>query len=119
MDRLVPRWFSGSAKKETEPKAGMFLTLALSLAAVFLGDLNTVATVATMFFLSVYGTINLVAALEYLSGNPSWRPTMNIHWAFSLVGGLGCFGVMLLIHWPATFFAISVELAIWLLLKRR
>ena len=119
MDRLVPRWFSGSAKKKTEPKAGMFLTLALSLAAVFLGDLNTVATVATMFFLSVYGTINLVAALEYLSGNPSWRPTMNIHWAFSLVGGIGCFGVMLLIHWPATIFAVTIELMIWLLLKRR
>ena len=119
MDRLVPRWFSGSAKKETEPKGGIFLTLALSLAAVFLGDLNTVATVATMFFLSVYGTINLVAALEYLSGNPSWRPTMNIHWAFSLVGGIGCFGVMLLIHWPATIFAVTIELMIWLLLKRR
>ncbi|MBW2511339.1 MAG: Na-K-Cl cotransporter, partial [Deltaproteobacteria bacterium] len=97
----------------------MIVTLAISLAAVFLGDLNTVATVATMFFLSVYGTVNLVAALEYLSGNPSWRPTMKIHWSLSLLGGLGCFGVMLLIHWPATLFAITIELSLWLLLKRR
>jgi amino acid transporter len=119
MDRLVPRRLAGSTVTGEEPKLGMLLTLALSLVAVFLGDLNTVATVATMFFLSVYGTVNLVAALEYLSGNPSWRPTLNIHWALSLLGGLGCFGVMLLIHWPATLFAISVELAIWLLLKRR
>ncbi|MEZ4483080.1 MAG: hypothetical protein R2864_00320 [Syntrophotaleaceae bacterium] len=38
---------------------------------MFLGDLNTVAEVVTMFFLSVYGTVNLVATLEKLSGNPS------------------------------------------------
>ncbi len=34
------------------------------------GDLNTVATVVTMFFLTVYGTVNLVAALEELSRRP-------------------------------------------------
>ncbi len=119
MDRLVPHKLAGSAESGAEPKLGMLVTLVLSLAAVFLGDLNTVATVATMFFLSVYGTVNLVAALEYLSGNPSWRPTLNIHWALSLTGGLGCFGVMLLIHWPATLFAIAVELALWVVLKRR
>ncbi len=119
LDRLVPRWLAGSTKAGAEPRMGMLVTLILSLAAVFLGDLNTVATVATMFFLSVYGTVNLVAALEHLSGNPSWRPTLNIHWTLSLLGGLGCFGVMLLIHWPATVFAVTVELALWLLLKRR
>ena len=118
-DRLAPHWLAGSSKPGAEPKLGMIVTLLLSLAAVFLGDLNTVATVATMFFLSVYGTVNLVSALEYLSGNPSWRPTLNIHWTLSLLGGIGCFGVMLLIHWPATVFAMTVELAIWLFLKRR
>lgn len=119
MDRLAPRFLAGSNSAGAEPRLGMFVTFALSLAAVFLGDLNTVATVATMIFLSVYGTVNIVAALEHISGNPSWRPTLNIHWALSLAGGLGCFGVMFLIHWPATLFAMAVELALWLLLKRR
>ncbi len=118
IDRLVPGWLVGAGGEGEEPKVGLYITLALSLFAVFLGDLNTVATVATMFFLSVYGTVNLVAALEYLSGNPSWRPTLNIHWSLSLIGGLGCFGVMFLIHWPATIFAVAVELSIWLILKR-
>jgi amino acid transporter len=119
LDRLVPRRLAGSAKAGDEPRTGMLVTLCLSLGAVFLGDLNTVATVATMFFLSVYGTVNLVAALEALSGNPSWRPTLHIHWAFCLLGALGSFGVMLLIHWPATVVALSVEFGLWLLLKRR
>ncbi|MGK2906803.1 MAG: Na-K-Cl cotransporter [Desulfuromonadales bacterium] len=117
-DGLMPRLLAGT-KAGDEPWMGIFFTLVLCLLAVFLGDLNRVATVTTMFFLSVYGTVNLVAALESLSGNPSWRPTLNIHWSLSLVGGLGCFGVMLLIHWPATVFAIAIELSLWLLLKRR
>ena len=119
MDRLVPRWVSGAEAPGEEPRIGLLFTLGLSLVAVFLGDLNTVATVATMIFLSVYGTVNLVAALEHLSGNPSWRPTLRIHWGLSLLGGLGCFGVMLLIHWPATLAAMALELVLWLLLKRR
>jgi len=119
LDRLVPRRLAGSMEPGAEPKIGMAITLVLSLVAVFLGDLNTVATVATMFFLSVYGTVNLVAALEELSGNPSWRPTLRIHWSLSLLGALACFGVMLLIHLPATIAAITIELGLWLLLKRR
>ncbi|MDH3997216.1 MAG: hypothetical protein OET90_00105 [Desulfuromonadales bacterium] len=118
-DRLVPRFFAGSGDSNKEPRLGIFVTLALSLGAVFLGDLNTVATVATMIFLSVYGTINLVAALESLSGNPSWRPTLKIHWSFNLLGGLGCFAVMFLIHWQVTLVAITLELLLWLALKRR
>nr|NIQ12119.1 amino acid permease [Gammaproteobacteria bacterium]NIR93641.1 amino acid permease [Gammaproteobacteria bacterium] len=119
LDRLVPHSLAGQSDSGREPKLGMLITLVLSLLAVFLGNLNTVAIVATMFFLSVYGTINLVAALEELTGNPNWRPTLDIPWQLCLLAGLSCFGVMLLIHWPATIVAITIELSIWLLLKRR
>ncbi|MFH1672948.1 MAG: Na-K-Cl cotransporter [Pseudomonadota bacterium] len=119
LDRLVPRRLSRSGKTGREPLGSLALTVALSLAAVFLGDLNTVATVVTMFFLSVYGVINLVAALERLSGNPSWRPTLNVHWGVSLLGACGSFGMMFLIHWPSTVAALSTELLLWLWLKRR
>lgn len=119
IDRLAPPLLAGTTDVRSEPKAGLLITLCLSLLAVFLGDLNTVAIVATMFFLIVYGTINWVSALEALSGNPAWRPTLKIHWLFSLIGGVGCFGAMLLIHWQATVLAVSFEFTLWLLLKRR
>jgi potassium/chloride transporter 4/5/6 len=119
LDRLAPRLFLGNSKQGSEPFSGLILTFAISLLAVFLGDLNTVATVVTMFFLSVYGIINLVAALECLAGNPSWRPTLNVHWTISLAGALGCFFVMLLIHWPSTVAALTIEVILWLWLKRR
>ncbi len=119
LDRLVPHVFGRNVPEGKEPLVGLALTLTLSLLAVFLGDLNTVATVVTMFFLSVYGIINLVSALERLSGNPSWRPTLDVHWTVSLLGALGCFSVMFLIHWPSTLAAGSVELLLWLWFKRR
>ncbi len=119
LDRLVPRFFSRRNKGNGESFAGLILTLAISLAAVFLGDLNTVAIVITMFFLSVYGVINLVAALERLLRNPSWRPVVRVHWSVGLVGALGSFGIMFLIHWPSTLLAIAAELTVWLWLKRR
>lgn len=117
-DRLVPGRLAETSKRN-EPINGLFVALGIALVAVFLGDLNTVAEVVSMFFLTVYGTINLVAALETLSGNPSWRPRMKVHWSVSLLGALGCFGVMVLINLPSTIAALTIELSIWLVLKRR
>ncbi len=119
LDHLAPRQLARVAGDRQEPVFGLAVSLAIALAAVFLGDLNTVAIVVTMFFLSVYGTVNLVAALEKLSGNPSWRPKVQVHWALSLAGALGCFSVMVLINLPASIAAVAIELSLWLLLKRR
>ena len=118
LDRLAPRALA-AGRQGSEPVMGLLVALAIALAAVFLGDLNTVAEVVTMFFLSVYGTVNLVATLEKLSGNPSWRPDVQIPWWLSLAGALACLGVMLLIDVRASLVAVTVVLALWLLLRRR
>lgn len=119
MDQMAPRQLATLSGKQQEPVFGLSVTLAIALGAVFLGSLNAVATVVTMFFLTVYGTVNLVAALEKLSGNPSWRPRVQVHWAVSLAGAVGCFAVMVLINLPASIAAVVIELGLWLLLKRR
>ncbi len=119
IDHLAPRQLAGLEGRHKEPVLGLLVTLGIALGAVFLGSLNTVAMVVTMFFLSVYGIVNLVAALEKISGNPSWRPRFNVPWFVSLAGALACFGVMMLIHLPASLIALSVELALWLLIKQR
>ncbi len=119
LDGLAPRWLRSLHPRWGEPVAGIGVTLAIALGAVFLGGLNTVAEVVSMFFLTVYGTVNLVAALESLSGDPSWRPQIRVHWVFSLAGALGCLAVMLLINPVASLVAVASELALWLLLRRR
>ena len=118
-DGIAPRflWRPPSDPKGLLP--GMAVAIAIAVAAVFLGDLNAVAAVVSMFFLTVYGTVNLVAAFEALSGDPSWRPRLRVPWPVSLTGGLACVVVMVLISPLAGAIALVAELGLWLLLSRR
>ncbi len=95
------------------------VALVIALGAVFLGNLNSVATVVTMFFLTVYGVINITAALESISNEPSWRPKFKIPWIASLAGGLACIVVIFLINPYAGFFAILIEFVLYVALKRK
>jgi potassium/chloride transporter 4/5/6 len=118
-DHLAPRHLAKVGGKSQQPVVGLTVSMAIALGAVLLGDLNTVAPVVTMFFLTVYATMNIVAALETLSGDPSWRPRIRIPWYVSLIGGLGCLAAMFLINPLVAGLAILVEIAIWLALARK
>ncbi|MFH1679055.1 MAG: Na-K-Cl cotransporter [Candidatus Eisenbacteria bacterium] len=118
-DGLAPGFFGRMNNERQDILPGLGVTLAIGLAAVFLGDLNTVASIVTMFFLTVYGTANLVAAFEALSGDPSWRPKIRIPWPVSLAGGIACIVTMFLISPVAGAIAVVAELSLWLFLSRR
>ena len=118
-DRVLPRWFGASIGGVKGPGMPLALSLAVSLGAVFLGDLDAVAPVLTMFFLTTYGMMNLVAGVEALTADPSFRPTMRVPWFISLAGALGCFWVMYLINPIALFVALVIEIGIYLLMRRR
>lgn len=118
-DGLAPG-FLGAADERTRSLLPSFVAATLiALSAILLGNLNAVAAVVSMFFLTVYGMVNLVAAVEALSGDASWRPQMRFHWLLHLVGGLACFGVMVLISPMVGLIAIAVEFIIWFGYSRR
>lgn len=118
-DGVIP----GAPRRWLRSWKGIDLPLLLSattaLAAVSLGNLNAVAPVLTMFFLTTYGVINLVAGLEQLSGAPFYRPSLKVPWIISLAGAVGCVWVMFLIQPLAAVLAIVVELAIYFGMRRR
>ncbi|MBQ3367975.1 amino acid permease [bacterium] len=98
--------------------ASFILSLAIACGAVFLGDLNTVASILTIFFLTVYGIVNITAALETLSNEPSWRPQFKIPAIISLVGGIACIIVMFLIDPLLSVIAIIIEVILYFILRR-
>jgi amino acid transporter len=118
-DRVVPRVLAARPFGERGPSMAHVAATGIALTAVALGDLNAVAPVLTMFFLTTYGMINLVAGLEKLSGAPSYRPSIKVWWWISLAGALGCFWVMSLINWVAALVAVVVEIALYSYLRRR
>jgi len=118
-DQITNTRVRGFISSESGIRVALVLSVAVALAFVFLGDLNAVAQVVTMFFLTVYGTLNIAAGLETLSGDPSWRPKIRVPWYVNIACGLACLWVMFLISPLAGIAAISIELLLWLFFTRR
>ncbi len=118
-DRVLPRLLGRPLGRINGPGVPLFISLAVALGAVVLGDINAVAPALTMFFLTTYGMVNLVAGVEELTGDPSYRPTLRVPWMVSLAGAAGCFFVMFLISPSALFIAIVIEVGVYLAMRRR
>ncbi|MDZ7806232.1 MAG: amino acid permease [Gracilimonas sp.] len=121
-DGVLPRWLRWLGRGEGDddsPRVGTILTLAIALVAVWFGDLNLIAPVLTMFFLTTYGVLNIAAGIERLLKSPSFRPKFSVHWFFSLVGAVGCIAVMFLINAIATGIAFLFVVIIFVWLQQR
>jgi amino acid transporter len=119
-DRIIPPFIGrGYGKDNADPRIATALSFGVALVAVLLGDLNLIAPVLTMFFLTSYGLLNLSAGLEGLIESPTWRPKFKIHCAVSLLGAAGCFITMLMINAGATIIAVFTASLVYYLVKRR
>jgi amino acid transporter len=121
-DGVLPggfQWLGKGAGPEDEPRNGTILTLGIALVAVWFGDLNLIAPILTMFFLTTYGVLNVAAGVERFLGSPSFRPRFRVPWYVSLLGATGCLAVMVLVNMPATIVAVVVVGAVYIWLERR
>ena len=117
-DGLAPR-FLARLSKSGQPTIATLICGAIALAAVALGGLNAVAQFVTILFLTLYVIINLSAAIERLVGDPSYRPTIAVPWFVSLLGSIGAIVVMFLINPVACAVAASLEVLLYIWLRRR
>ena len=117
-DGLAPQFLS-RVSRTGQPTIATWISGAIALAAVALGGLNAVAQFVTILFLTLYVTINLSAAAERWAGDPSYRPTIDVPWAVSLLGSAGAMVVMILINPLACVAALTLELMLYLHLRRR
>ncbi|GAU76540.1 amino acid permease [Fusibacter sp. 3D3] len=98
-NRVVP--FSNILGKQTasgEPLNAIMLSSIISLIVIVAGNLNSLAELLTMFFLTTYGMINIVVFLEQFTGVISYRPSLKMTILVPIMGALGCLSVMLLIN---------------------
>lgn len=121
-DGVLPPLFSFLGKghgRNDEPRNGTLVSLAIAIAAVCVGDLNLIAPILSMFFLTTYFVLNVSAGIEGFLQSPSFRPSFRVHWSLSLLGAIGCLAVMFLINAIATICAAVIVLGIYLWLQRR
>ncbi len=120
VNRLVPfPHFLGRRGKDQEPRNAIFVSSLFSLGVIIAGNLDQLAQLLTMFFLTTYGAINLVVLIEQGSGIISFRPRLKVSILVPLVGFAGCIFTMLLIDKLFTVTTIVVIMFIYSILSRR
>lgn len=118
-DGIFFRFAGRGFGENQEPRIAMGISFLIALAGIFAGDLNMIAPVLSMFFLTTYGLLNLSAGFGTLIGSPSWRPSFRIHWGVSFVGAFGCFAAMFMINAGATFIALFISMGVYMMVKKR
>ena len=119
-DGLLPR-ASWVQEKNTrgEPRNATILTGALVFLALGFRDLNLLAPVITICFLTTYASINLVVLIEQGIGLISFRPRLQVPLWIPGLGALGSFFAMLVINPSLSILALAVLLLSYALMTKR
>jgi len=121
-DGVLPNLFNSLGNghgSDDEPRNGTWMTLGVAIAAVCIGDLNLIAPILSMFFLTTYLVLNVAAGIEGFLQSPSFRPTFKVHWSLSVLGAIGCLWVMFLIDPRSTAIAGIIVTGIFVWLQQR
>ena len=86
------------SNKITEGDTGMWVTSGIVLLTIFMRDLNLIAPVITICFLTTYGTLNLIVLIEQQLGLLSFRPTLRLPNWVPLVGSVGCIMIAIIVN---------------------
>eukprot|EP00163_Fabomonas_tropica_P020036 TRINITY_DN351_c0_g3_i1.p1 TRINITY_DN351_c0_g3~~TRINITY_DN351_c0_g3_i1.p1 ORF type:complete len:854 (+),score=209.64 TRINITY_DN351_c0_g3_i1:936-3497(+) len=115
-DNLFPflRYFGRGHGASEEPYEAYVLTFVIAAIFLVVGDLNSIATLITNFFLISYAVVNYACFAADMSKSPGWRPTFKYYHKFiGLFGAFLCMALMVLIDYITTFITIAVAAAIY------
>lgn len=117
-DRIAPRFFSKGTGKTNEPRNALLLTFLIAEAGILIGELDLIARIVSIFFITTYGFLNLSCAFERWT-SADFRPQFKTPVWVSLIGSAACFIVMIKLDFMATVGASVIMSAVFLLLKRK
>ncbi len=118
-DAVLPTLLARGYGETNDPRLATVIAFVIALLGILLGDLNAIAPILSMFFLTSYAVLNLSAGLEALIGGPAWRPRFRVPWWVSLLGFAACVAAMLMINAGATFVAFFVAGLVYHAVQRR
>jgi len=115
MDKVTPKIFGKGKGNNNEPINALFFVFIIAEAGILIGELDVIARIVSMFYLTAYGFINITYFLESWA-NPDFQPTFKIKRWIGLLGFIACFGVMFKLDMIAMIGALAVigSLYFWL-----
>lgn len=117
-DKITPRFFARGAGATNEPRNALLLTFLIAEAGILIGDLDIIARIVSVFFITTYGFLNLSAAFEAAT-SADFRPSFKTPVWVSLLGALAAIIVMIQLDFVALLGAIIILGLLFLFLKRR
>ncbi|MEL6836141.1 MAG: amino acid permease [Bacteroidota bacterium] len=87
-------WLSKGRGENDEPYNASVVTVLIALVFIFMGAIDSVAEIISMFFMVTYGSLCLISFLNHFAADPSYRPRFRSKWFISLFGAIACFGLM-------------------------
>ncbi len=117
-DKIVPKLFAKGYGASNEPRNALLFTFLISELGVLIGDLNIIAGIVTMFYLTAYGFINLAFALEKWA-SADFRPSFNVSVWVGVVGFVASFMIMFKLDMVNMFVALIILGIIYYYISRK
>jgi len=117
-DKITPGFFAKGTGTTNEPRNALMLTFVIAEAGILIGDLDVIARIVSIFFITTYGFLNLSAAFE-VATSADFRPSFKTPVWVSLIGAAACILVMIQLDFVALMGAIIILGLVFLFLKRK
>ncbi|MFO8067225.1 MAG: amino acid permease [Bacteroidales bacterium] len=117
-DKITPSIFAKGFGASNEPRNALIFTFVIALSGILIGELNAIARIVTIFFIIIYGFINITYTAENWASS-DFRPSFKIHPIISIIGALACIIVMIQLDLLAMIGATLILSSIFLYLKKR
>lgn len=118
IDRITWGIFAKGSGNSNEPRNALLLTFALAEIGILIGELDTIARIVSVFFITTYAFLNLSCAFEAWS-SADFRPQFRIPAWISLLGAFACLVVMIQLDPLAMLGAVLLLGGLLFYLKRR
>ncbi len=117
-DHITPPVLAKEHGKNREPRNALIFTFILSELGILVGDLNAIAGVVTMFYLTAYGFINLAFVLEKWAST-DFRPSFRIPAWVGILGFITSFIIMFKLDMLAMVGAFLILGFIFYLIRKK
>lgn len=118
MDKIAPKLFAKGSGKTGEPRNALLLAFVIAEAGIMIGQLDVIARIVSMFFITTYAFLNMACAIESWSSS-DFRPAFKIPKSVSIIGALSAFIIMILLDFMALVGAVVVLGLLYFYLRRK
>lgn len=117
-DRIIPKILGRGHGKNKEPRNALIFTFVLAELGILIGDLNIIAGIVSMFYLTAYGFINISFALEKWAST-DFRPSFRIPIWVGVLGFVATFFVMVQLDVISMMGAMVILVLIYYLISKK